>query len=274
MSTGNRRTRDRQLARQAARRADERRRQQRQRIWAGVIGALIATAALSIVYFVFLRESGTPAASPTPSASASPSASPSPSPTATGAGAQCGYTASSTATGAGGALPIPEFTIKDNKTYTATVETSMGTFKMDLFNKEAPCAVNSFVYLAKQGFYDGLTFHRVVKDFVIQGGDPTGTGSGGPGYTFNDELSNDLTYKPGTLAMANSGPNTNGSQWFVVASDNGAKQLTKNYTIFGQVTEGMDVVTAINQVPVDANDKPVDPVTIKKVTIDETKSQT
>jgi len=273
MPSSNRRTRDRQLAKQAARRADERRRQQRQRIWAGVIGALIATAALSIVYFVFLQDSGTPAASPTPTPTASPTASPSPSPTATGPGAQCGYTASSEATGSGGALPIPDFTIKDNKTYTATVETSMGTFKMELFNKEAPCAVNSFVYLANKGFYDGLTFHRVVKDFVIQGGDPTGTGSGGPGYSFNDELDNNLTYKPGTLAMANSGPNTNGSQWFVVASDTGAKQLTKAYTIFGQVTEGMDVVTAINQVPVDSSDKPVDPVTIKKVTIDETKSQ-
>jgi cyclophilin family peptidyl-prolyl cis-trans isomerase len=262
------------LAKQAARRADDRRRQQRQRIWAGVIGAVAAAVALSIVYVVFLRDSGTPAAAPSPSASASATPSASPSPTATGPGAQCGYTASSEATGAGGALPVPEFTIKENKTYIATVETSMGSFTMELFDKEAPCAVNSFVYLAKKGFYDGLTFHRVVKDFVIQGGDPTGTGSGGPGYSFNDELDNDLTYKPGTLAMANSGPNTNGSQWFVVASENGAKQLTKNYTIFGQVTEGMDVVTNINEVPVDSSDKPVDPVTITKVTIDEVKEQT
>jgi peptidyl-prolyl cis-trans isomerase B (cyclophilin B) len=150
----------------------------------------------------------------------------------------------------------------------------MGTFKMELYDKEAPCAVNSFVHLAGQGFYNGLTFHRVVKDFVIQGGDPTGTGSGGPGYTFNDELQNDLKYVPGTLAMANSGPNTNGSQWFVVVSKNGADQLTKSYTIFGKVTDGMDVVTKINGVTVDSNDKPVDPVTIKKITIEQVNEQT
>ena len=118
-------------------------------------------------------------------------------------------------------MAIPEFTIKKNKTYIATVKTSMGTFHLELYDNQAPCAVNSFVSLARQRFYDGLTFHRVVKDFVIQGGDPTGTGSGGPGYTFNDELDNDLKYELGTLAMANSGPNTNGSQWFVVASETG-----------------------------------------------------
>jgi cyclophilin family peptidyl-prolyl cis-trans isomerase len=273
MPSSNRRTRDRQLARQAARRADERRRQQRQRIWAGVIGALIATAALAIVYFVFLRDNGAPAAGPSPSASASASPTTSPSPTATGPGSQCGYTTSAAATGPNGPMAIPQFTVKENKTYIATVKTSMGTFHLELYDNQAPCAVNSFVSLARQGFYDGLTFHRVVKDFVIQGGDPTGTGSGGPGYTFNDELDNDLTYEPGTLAMANSGPNTNGSQWFVVASENGAKQLTKNYTIFGHVSQGLDVVTKINEVPVDSNETPVDPVTIEKITIQEMAEQ-
>jgi cyclophilin family peptidyl-prolyl cis-trans isomerase len=273
MPSSNKRTRERQLSRQAARRADERRRQQRQRIWAGVVGAAIATVSLSVVYFAFLRGSGEPSAAGSPSASASPSASVSPSPTATGPGSQCGYVESAAATGPDGPVPIPAFTIKEKKSYNATVETSLGTFKMELFDKEAPCAVNSFVYLARRGFYDGLLFHRVVKDFVIQGGDPTGSGSGGPGYTFNDELDNDLKYLPGTLAMANSGPNTNGSQWFVVASENGAKQLSKNYTIFGKVTDGMDVMTAINQVSVDSNDKPVDPVTIKKITIEEVAEQ-
>jgi cyclophilin family peptidyl-prolyl cis-trans isomerase len=147
----------------------------------------------------------------------------------------------------------------------------MGTFTMKLFDDDAPCTVNSFVYLARKHFYDGLTFHRIVKDFVIQGGDPAGTGSGGPGYTFNDELANSLTYQIGTLAMANSGANTNGSQWFVVTGQQGV-ELPKSYTIFGKVTKGLDVVMKIGNVPTvggsgqDAQ-MPKEPITIEKVTV-------
>jgi cyclophilin family peptidyl-prolyl cis-trans isomerase len=147
----------------------------------------------------------------------------------------------------------------------------MGTFSMKLFPNDAPCTVNSFVYLAKKHFYDGLTFHRIVKDFVIQGGDPAGNGSGGPGYTFNDELGNSLKYEVGSVAMANSGPNTNGSQWFVVIGSQGV-QLPKKYTIFGKVTRGLDVALRIGKVEtkggsgVDA-EMPVNPVTIEQVTV-------
>ena len=196
---------------------------------------------------------------PTPSSSASP-------------GAGCTYVPKADEnTGKKGVQPPPPFTIDVDKRYTATVKTSMGTFTMKLFAKEAPCTVNSFVALAKDHFYDGLTFHRIVKDFVIQGGDPAGDGSGGPGYTFNDELANDLTYEIGTLAMANSGANTNGSQWFVVTGQQGV-QLPKSYTIFGKVTKGLDVVLKIGNVPTvggsgpDAQ-MPKEPITIEKVTI-------
>ena len=147
----------------------------------------------------------------------------------------------------------------------------MGSFTIKLLGKDAPCTVNSFVSLAKKHFYDGLTFHRIVKDFVIQGGDPAGNGSGGPGYTFNDELNNSLTYEVGTVAMANSGANTNGSQWFVVTGDQGV-QLPKSYTIFGKVTKGLDVVLKIQDVPTvggtgQDSQMPKDPITIEKITI-------
>jgi peptidylprolyl isomerase len=131
----------------------------------------------------------------------------------------------------------------------------MGAFTIELLPKEAPCAVNSFVYLAGRKFFDGVTFHRIVKGFVIQGGDPAGTGQGGPGYSFNDELGNDLKYEVGTVAMANSGPNTNGSQFFVVAGPQGTT-LPKSYTIFGRVIEGLDVVKRINSVPTKGGNGP------------------
>ena len=177
----------------------------------------------------------------------SPTASPSPDATA-GPGAKCGYKSATGPVGPRGPLPPPEFLIDVRKTMHAVVSTSMGAFTIELLPKEAPCAVNSFVYLAGRKFFDGLTFHRIVKDFVIQGGDPQGTGQGGPGYSFNDELDNDLKYEVGTVAMANSGPNTNGSQFFVVAGNQGTT-LPKSYTIFGRVVEGLDVVKEINAVP-------------------------
>jgi len=155
--------------------------------------------------------------------------------------------------------------IDTTKDYMATIVTSMGTIKVDLFEKETPNTVNNFVKLANQGFYNGLIFHRVIPDFMIQGGDPTGTGTGGPGYKFDDEITGKPIVK-GSLAMANSGPNTNGSQFFIVTADE-TPWLNNLHTNFGQVVEGQDVVDAISMVERDANDKPLTPVTIEKITI-------
>ncbi len=164
----------------------------------------------------------------------------------------------------------PAMKIDPAKTYTATIETNKGTITAELFPADAPNTVNNFVCLADDGYYDGTPFHRIVKGFVIQGGDPTGTGMGGPGYKFNDEpVARD--YERGTLAMANAGPNTNGSQFFVVLDDLRGK-LPKNYTIFGKVTEGLDVVDAIANTPTSVgrsgeNSTPNEPITVEKVTI-------
>jgi peptidylprolyl isomerase len=141
-------------------------------------------------------------------------------------------------------------TIDRNKQYTATIKTNYGDIVLQFFPKDAPITVNNFVFLAGQGFYNGVKFHRVVKGFVIQGGDPTGTGTGGPGYRFADEkITKD--YVAGTLAMANAGTDTNGSQFFIILSDLSGR-LPKKYTIFGQVTGGLDVVQKIGDVPVKA----------------------
>lgn len=140
----------------------------------------------------------------------------------------------------------PALTIDTNKQYTATFETSRGEIVADLFPKEAPRTVNNFVFLAREGFYDGTVFHRVISDFMIQGGDPTGTGRGGPGYRFDDEFGgNPHTHKVGSLSMANAGPNTNGSQFFIthVATN----WLDGKHTVFGQVRSGQDVVNAVKQ---------------------------
>ena len=160
-------------------------------------------------------------------------------------------------------------TINENATYTATMKTSKGTITISLDPKQAPKTVNNFVFLSKQGFYNGGTFHRVIPGFVIQGGDPEGTGAGGPGYQFADELPKAGQYKIGSVAMANSGPNTNGSQFFIVTGANGAS-LPPQYSLFGQVTSGQDVAEAISNVPRDSADKPLTPVTINSVTIAET----
>ena len=135
--------------------------------------------------------------------------------------------------------------INTKKTYSAKVETDAGNFTIALETRRAPTTVNNFVVLARYHFYDGLTFHRVVKDFVIQGGDPKGDGSGGPGYKFADEELPGTQYPAASVAMANSGPDTNGSQFFVVTTDAGGKTLEPKYSRFGTVTDGMDVVTKI-----------------------------
>jgi cyclophilin family peptidyl-prolyl cis-trans isomerase len=163
----------------------------------------------------------------------------------------------------------PEMKIDTNKTYQATVATTQGTFKIDLFAKDAPKTVNNFVFLSKEGFYKDIIFHRVISTFMIQTGDPTGTGRGGPGYKFEDELKSPYKYEPGIVAMANAGPNTNGSQFFIcTGEDSVGLNKSPNYTIFGKVTEGMDVVQKIAKTPVNG-ESPKDKISIQSVTITE-----
>src|ERR671921_640301 len=150
---------------------------------------------------------------------------------------------------------------------TATMKTTEGDIVLELFDEDAPKTVENFRKLAGEGFYDGLTFHRVIKDFMVQGGCPQGTGTGGPGYTFEDEF-NDHKIVRGALAMANAGPNTNGSQFFIVTTG-AAPWLDGKHTVFGEVTSGMDVVDAIEAVPTDAGDKPLEPQTIERIELDE-----
>jgi peptidyl-prolyl cis-trans isomerase B (cyclophilin B) len=136
--------------------------------------------------------------------------------------------------------------IDPKRVYRATIETSKGNIVLDLYPEYAPKTVNNFVFLARQGFYDGITFHRVINNFMIQGGDPTGSGRGGPGYKFEDELrGNPLTHETGVLSMANAGANTNGSQFFITHSPQ--PHLDGKHTVFGKVVEGQDVVNAIRQ---------------------------
>ena len=150
----------------------------------------------------------------------------------------------------------------------ATMSTNHGDISFELFDEDAPKTVDNVVQLARDGFYDGVIFHRVIPDFMIQGGDPTGTGSGGPGYTFEDEF-NDHGVDRGALAMANAGPNTNGSQFFIVTTD-ACPWLDGKHTVFGKVIDGMNVVDAIEALPTDPGDRPLDDVLIEKVTINET----
>jgi cyclophilin family peptidyl-prolyl cis-trans isomerase len=147
----------------------------------------------------------------------------------------------------------------------ATMQTNHGAIEIELFDDDAPKTVENFKKLARDGFYDGVIFHRVIQDFMIQGGDPTGTGSGGPGYQFEDEF-NDNKVVRGALAMANAGPNTNGSQFFIVTAD-ATPWLDGKHTVFGRVTNGMDVVDTIEQVDTGPGDKPRDDVRIESVAI-------
>ncbi|NEW06439.1 peptidylprolyl isomerase [Paenibacillus sp. SYP-B3998] len=173
----------------------------------------------------------------------------------------------------------PDMTIDPKKSYQAEVTTSKGTFTIDLFADEAPKTVNNFVFLSKEGFYNNVTFHRIIKTFMIQTGDPQGTGMGGPGYKFEDELKTSHKYEPGIVAMANSGKNTNGSQFFICSGADCAN-LNKmpNYSIFGKVTdEGMATIAKIADTPVQLNPNggdsspsmPKEKVTINSITIKE-----
>jgi len=234
----------------------QRRRQQKMRtirIWSTVAGAL----ALALVLFFVFRGDGGGTVSP-----GSPSATGPTAPT-TESSSPCPGAPTKTCY-----KDPPPMVIDASKSYTATMKTNMGDIVIDLNTRETPKTVNNFVFLAREGFYDGLVFHRVIPGFMIQGGDPAGNGTGDPGYKFEDETKpTDSFDKPGLLAMANSGPNTNGSQFFITVDP--ATHLNGKHTIFGTVTKGMDVVEKIVSVETGAQDRPVKPVTITTVEIAE-----
>jgi cyclophilin family peptidyl-prolyl cis-trans isomerase len=164
----------------------------------------------------------------------------------------------------------PEMNINTNSSYTAVIKTNLGDMTVEFFTDDAPITVNNFISLSKDGYYDNVIFHRVISGFMIQGGDPSGTGHGDygkyPGYKFDDELNNQRPYEKGILAMANAGPNTNGSQFFIMHVD---YPLPYSYTIFGQVVDGFDVIDKIASVETDSADKPTSDVVISTVEITE-----
>ena len=163
---------------------------------------------------------------------------------------------------------MPEMSIDQSKSYTAVIQTSMGDLTVEFFSDTAPVTVNNFISLSNDGYYDNIIFHRVISGFMIQGGDPSGTGHGEygkfPGYTFEEELNNQQPYEKGILAMANAGPNTNGSQFFIMHVD---YPLPYQYTIFGKVTDGLDVIDTIASVQTAEGDKQVEDVVILGVTV-------
>jgi len=162
----------------------------------------------------------------------------------------------------------PEMGIDPAKRYTATMDTSLGEIVIALDPVKAPKTVNSFVFLALNHYYDGVIFHRIINGFVCQGGDPTGTGTGGPGYQFADELPKPGQYQVGSVAMANAGPNTNGSQFFLISGPDGAR-LPPQYSLFGQIVKGLDVLDQMQRVKTGRGDRPVEDVVINSVSIAE-----
>jgi cyclophilin family peptidyl-prolyl cis-trans isomerase len=212
----------------------------------------------------------TPAATSTVTSSATPSHSPSVPAAVTATAAACSTTKPPRGGTVSQSTP-PPMTVSPSKTYTATIVTSCGTIVVALDVKDSPNTVNSFAYLAGKGFYDGLTFHRVAKDFAVQGGDPAGTGSGGPGYAVQDNVPAGVTYTLGTVAMAKTGaeaPGTSGSQFFIVPTATAARGYTPDYAILGHVTSGQDAVTKINALaPASGDGTPTQPVYIQKITV-------
>jgi cyclophilin family peptidyl-prolyl cis-trans isomerase len=277
------RTRDRQLARQHERRQAERLQQQRKRqTTRAVVVLVIALVAGGIAYFALAGGDDTQAGAsgatgstgePTGPTSSPKTVKPTPGP----AEVACGGTEPKAATEPKPQFSEPEQVVKQGTTYAAEVQTSCGTIVIELLADQAPQTVNSFVFLAQQGYFDGQRFHRLDTSIdVIQGGDPTGTGSGGPGYSIPDELTGNESYGPGTLAMANAGPDTGGSQFFLITGDAG-HNLDANpaYTIFGMVVEGLDVAKRIQELPIQdpsagiQGQQPKQSVYIEKVTIRE-----
>ncbi len=162
----------------------------------------------------------------------------------------------------------PEMCIDQSKTYSAEMVTSMGTVVIALDPINAPKTVNNFVFLARYHYFEGVVFHRIIQGFMCQGGDPEGSGRGGPGYKFADELPKPGRYEIGSVAMANAGPNTNGSQFFLISGPSGVR-LPPSYSLFGKIVKGLDVLDKMEKVQTGAGDRPVTPVTIDKVTITE-----
>ena len=259
----NKRTRERQLQKLAERRAAERRQARRKRIITGVVVGAVAAAGLFLVARAFIfgddeNEQARPQAGPSPTTTQAPEE--------TGAVACDGEVPRLAGEEKQQYDQPPEMQIDPNAEYRAHLQTSCGEVEIELLAKEAPQTVNSFVFLAREGFYDGLTFHRIIPGFMAQGGDPLGTGTGGPGYQFEDEIVDSLVFdQPGLLAMANSGPGTNGSQFFITVAP--AEHLNGLHTIFGRVVEGQDVVSEIESYGTPEG-QPTSTVYIEKVTID------
>jgi peptidyl-prolyl cis-trans isomerase B (cyclophilin B) len=298
------RTRNRQLARLAQQRQMDRlRRQRRKQLTTIAVALVVALAGSTIAAAAFLRSGDDTQAAGPSGATTSP----------TGASGLSGSSGTSGDTGPSGptpdgkpgtqtgtvkptpgpeevacgasappaaSKPKPQFNaparvLQKGKSYTATVQTSCGDIVIRLLADSAPQTVNSFVFLAEHGFFDGTRIHRIDTSIdVLQGGDPTGTGTGGPGYTIPDELSGQDTYGPGTLAMANAGPNTGGSQFFLIVGDKGHNlDASPNYTVFGQIVKGLDVGQKIERIPIQqpggdiSGQQPSEAVYIEKVTI-------
>ena len=252
------RTREKQLARVAARRAAERRRHRRNRAIALGLAVVLILGAGGAVALTLIREE--PAPEEKAGGKKDDQAKPE--------GVACNAKAPRSA---GEKKPRfrkpPKLDLREDADYTATLMTSCGRIDLDLYEADTPITVNNFVFLAREGFFDGLTFHRVIPGFVAQGGDPEGTGAGGPGYQFEDEIVKSLTFdRPGLLAMANPGtPDTNGSQFFITLNE--PTYLNGAHTIFGEVTEGMPVVREINSIPTLPGDLPEQAVYIEKVIV-------
>jgi peptidyl-prolyl cis-trans isomerase B (cyclophilin B) len=261
MPQGSKKTRDRQLARLYERRRRERLHKHRQRLVAATVGILVALGGVGGGLFL-LAKGGKPKAL----------ASGSPSPSTSAGGVACGGTVPAAASkNKPSYKKPPKMTIDTSKTYTATMVTSCGTIEIKLDPKLAPNTVNSLVFLVSKHFYDGLVFHRIARDFVIQGGDPTGAGNGGPGYKTVDVPPKGSTYPAGTVAMAKGETEpagTSGSQFFIVTGKN--PSLSADYAIIGTVVKGQDVADRIGALPIEngaSDGKPVETIYIVKVTI-------
>lgn len=204
-----------------------------------------------------------------PVPTSAPTSAPVAQPTARPSGAGNASSSSQGQTGSGSSKKYaapPQMSIDQSAGYEAKIKTNKGNIVIELFPASAPKTVNNFVFLASEGFYNGIIFHRVIPNFMIQGGDPTGTGTSGPGYKFEDEIDAKLGFeKPGILAMANSGPNTNGSQFFITTAS--TPHLNGNHTIFGKVLEGQDVADTISTVPAGPGNRPNQPVVIQGIEI-------